>query len=354
MKKYIYLLKTKPGLARPMINELKNLVQANILMESKSEVKVEMTNIDMLKFLERSFLLEKALIKVKSNLNADTEKSLKISLKKVKFENFLPISKANTYFLPNVIVTSFKSKLFHTKMISNIIRSNIQKISNDSFYFHDKDKEKLTQLSKNEQKLKHTELPSFSVFLEENKMSIFMDFSRKELAKRGYKLVTKGDSLKESIASSLILLSLNEKQILWDPFCGCGTILIEALLQINNVKVRSLSGHDYLRDLKFINECEETLNFLDSAQKSNSNKLELVNKQTNTLKKVYGSDISSLAINATRENFKHASLYEELSINFMENPVIHKERINAITDLYLGDFEKIFGIIIQENFIKTL
>lgn len=74
-----------------------------------------------------------------------------------------------------------------------------------------------------------TEYPLY-VYLKNNVVSIMIDTTGKDaLNKRGYRIKTSAAPLRETIAAALILLShWDEKTVLIDPFCGSGTIPIEA------------------------------------------------------------------------------------------------------------------------------
>ena len=69
------------------------------------------------------------------------------------------------------------------------------------------------------------------VFLEKDKASVLLDISGEPLFKRGYRPAGGIAPLRESTAASIILLSgWKRKFPLYDPFCGSGTIIIEAAL----------------------------------------------------------------------------------------------------------------------------
>lgn len=69
------------------------------------------------------------------------------------------------------------------------------------------------------------------VYLENDECSIGIDTSGEALHKRGYRTITVQAPLKETVAASLLFFSgWNRKYALLDPFCGSGTIAIEAAL----------------------------------------------------------------------------------------------------------------------------
>jgi 23S rRNA G2445 N2-methylase RlmL len=68
----------------------------------------------------------------------------------------------------------------------------------------------------------------------QNEASIQISLSPQPLHKRGYRLNTLEAPIRETIAQALLAFSgWNEKEVLIDPMCGSGTILIEAALLKN-------------------------------------------------------------------------------------------------------------------------
>lgn len=67
------------------------------------------------------------------------------------------------------------------------------------------------------------------VYIDKDKVSLLLDLSGEPLFKRGYRLDGGIAPLRETTAAAIILLSLWKRKFpLWDPFCGSGTIAIEA------------------------------------------------------------------------------------------------------------------------------
>jgi len=96
-------------------------------------------------------------------------------------------------------------------------------------------------------KYKVNRLPEFSqglpvktaevrVYVEKDMVSLLVDLSGKPLFKRGYRSEGGAAPLRETTAASLLLLSgWKRKFPLYDPFCGSGTILIEAAMYAWNM-----------------------------------------------------------------------------------------------------------------------
>ena len=69
------------------------------------------------------------------------------------------------------------------------------------------------------------------VFIEKNEISVYLDSSGEALFKRGYRSDTGEAPLRENLAAGLLLLAgYNGSQPFMDPFCGSGTLAIEAAL----------------------------------------------------------------------------------------------------------------------------
>ncbi len=69
-----------------------------------------------------------------------------------------------------------------------------------------------------------------------DKVTLTIDTSGAGLHKRGYREHAGAAPLKETLASAMVLLSRwKEEYILIDPFCGSGTILIEACMIMQNI-----------------------------------------------------------------------------------------------------------------------
>lgn len=69
------------------------------------------------------------------------------------------------------------------------------------------------------------------VFIEKNEISVYLDSSGEALFKRGYRSDTGEAPLRKNLAAGLLLLAgYNGSQPFMDPFCGSGTLAIEAAM----------------------------------------------------------------------------------------------------------------------------
>ncbi len=73
-------------------------------------------------------------------------------------------------------------------------------------------------------------------FLFKDEAALMIDLSGVPLHKRGYRPETVAAPLRETLAAALVKLARPRENVLfWDPFCGSGTIAIEAVMQMKNI-----------------------------------------------------------------------------------------------------------------------
>lgn len=132
---------------------------------------------------------------------------------------------------------------------------------------------------------------------------ITMDTSGEGLHKRGYREVNYKAPLSETIAASLVKLTFwNKDRILADPFCGSGTIPIEAGMIEKNIAPGLMRDFDFVK-FKFFDEdifkeekkkCYSEINY--------DEKLEIL-----------ASDVSHKAIQIAKANAEILGLDEDIS-----------------------------------------
>lgn len=83
-------------------------------------------------------------------------------------------------------------------------------------------------------------------------VSVYLNASGEPLHKRGYRTSVGDAPIKETVASCLLYLSIwNKNKILVDPFCGSGTIAIEAGMIAKNIAPGLKRDFDFLHFEKF-------------------------------------------------------------------------------------------------------
>jgi len=174
-------------------------------------------------------------------------------------------------------VTCRKSKLYHSDAVAERVLKGINN------------------------RLKHTierakfedEGTSLVVKIEDDFCTISINSSGKPLYKRGYRVVETRAPLRENLAAAVILASGWDKKVsLVDPFCGSGTIPIEAAMIACNIPP------GVKRDFAFMGWKNFDENLFSSIKSELESQIEFSHVP------IYGFDISQKAIEASVENAK--------------------------------------------------
>ncbi|MDU3087714.1 MAG: class I SAM-dependent RNA methyltransferase [Peptoniphilus harei] len=132
---------------------------------------------------------------------------------------------------------------------------------------------------------------------------ITMDTSGDGLHKRGYREVNYKAPLSETIAASLVKLTFwNKDRILADPFCGSGTIPIEAAMIEKNI------APGLMRDFDFVN-----FKFFDEEIFKEEKKKCYSEIKYDEKLEILASDVSHKAIQIARVNAEILGLDEDIS-----------------------------------------
>lgn len=160
---------------------------------------------------------ERILIKAAS-FKATTFTELFDNTKAIDWEHYLP---ENAEF-PVTKANSVSSKLFSSSDIQSIVKKAIvEKL---------KEKYRVTWFSEDGAKY------PIRVTIIKDEVTIAIDTSGDSLHKRGYRPVAGKAPISETLAAAIILLTpWHKDRILVDPFCGSGTIAIEAAMIAANM-----------------------------------------------------------------------------------------------------------------------
>lgn len=191
----------------------------------------------------------------------------------------------------------------------------------------------------------------FTLILKNDEAYLLLDTTGDSLSKRGYRLKTSKAPLRETIAASLLILSrwneLNEMRFpLFDPFCGSGTIPIEATIHgIPNVKKTYSS--------------EEWSILKDYWKKEKKQALRDVNHSSETAKPlIYGSDFDCNMINIAKENYIRArNLFgTKINVDFscmdFRNLPAFSEKAWVISNLPYGERLKSVDVLKDIHILK--
>lgn len=160
---------------------------------------------------------ERILIKV-GQFHAETFDELFEGTKALPWEEYLP---QNAKFWV-AKAASVKSKLFSPSDIQSIMKKamveRLRKVYRVNWFPEDGDAFPIR------------------VFLHKDEVTVSLDTTGESLHKRGYRKLTAKAPIAENLAAALIMLTpWNKTRILVDPFCGSGTIPIEAAMMAANM-----------------------------------------------------------------------------------------------------------------------
>ncbi len=148
------------------------------------------------------------------------------------------------------------------------------------------------------------------VFLNKDEVTVGMDTSGESLHKRGYRTLSSQAPLTETLAAAILLLTpWKADRILVDPFCGSGTIPIEAALIAANIAPGL--HREFL--------AQGWTNFLDARlwKEAFAEAEAMVDRSVET--RIQGFDIDGDIVRAARDNARRAGV-EEL-IHFQQRDV---------------------------------
>jgi 23S rRNA G2445 N2-methylase RlmL len=193
----------------------------------------------------------------------------------------------------------------------------------------------------------------------------------------GYKNTINWGTLRETYAAALIYESNliqyfgeKNKLLVWDPFCGSGTILIELFLLATERNIRPIDdiSKEAFTNLPFHKE-KEFKQFIQEQKLENQN-YTITFRNENTDLHLLGSDIDVKAVDALVKNSVKADLNKYVvkvldhvlytkkegdnqsdkhDINLAINPNIFHEKINNVFNAFIGDFETIFKEVLQNE-----
>lgn len=140
--------------------------------------------------------------------------------------------------------------------------------------------------------------------LSENRFAFWVDSSGVLLHRRGYRLATAKAPLRETLASAMLMAAEWDKAApLLDPFCGSGTIAIEAALRARNIPPGSSRPFAFMRWPNFDRILWEAI--LEEGKK----------KERDRQLTIMASDRDQGAIQAARANAARAGVAEDIDFS---------------------------------------
>ena len=234
---------------------------------------------------------ERVLLKV-GEFHAETFDELFEAVKAIPWENYLPVDAK--FWVTKA--SSVKSKLFSPSDIQSIVKKAIV--------------ERLKQhYGVNWFEETGSSYP-LRVFLNKDEVTIGIDSSGESLHKRGYRVLSSKAPITETLAAAMIMLTpWKADRILVDPFCGSGTIPIEAAMIAANI-APGMSR-------TFLAQTWNNLVPMQLWNDSFEEAKELVTTDIET--NIQGYDIDGEIIRAARDNAKRAGV--DHLIHFQQRPV---------------------------------
>lgn len=134
------------------------------------------------------------------------------------------------------------------------------------------------------------------IYIEENSVSVLLDLSGLPLHKRGYRTDGGTAPLRETMAAILLHeMMWRRKTPLHDPFCGSGTIAIEATLYAYNV------APGFGRRFAL-----ENLAIYDAKRAAEIRRMEAEKIRPDVTVRITGSDIDAAAVERSKKNAEYA------------------------------------------------
>ncbi|PIE98885.1 MAG: rRNA (guanine-N2)-methyltransferase [Treponema sp.] len=191
-------------------------------------------------------------------------------------------------------VISFKSKLASEHAVQSIAHKAIYK--------------KLTAKWKMLTLPETGETQTVRIYIDQNKVFVVLDLSGEPLHKRGYRLKGGIAPMRETMASSLLqFMQWKRKTPLHDPFCGSGTIPIEATWYAHNVPA-GINRNFAFEKLACFSK-EHLCAFLKSEKQKAIEKI-----KTDCIVRITGSDIDLNAIDLSCKNAEKACQIAEKAL----------------------------------------
>ena len=223
---------------------------------------------------------ERILIKVGS-FHAESFEELFQGTKNLPWEEYIPVD--GKFWVAKA--ASVKSKLFSPSDIQSIMKKamveRLKGVYHTSWFQEDGEKFPIR------------------VFLMKDEVTVGLDSTGESLHKRGYRKLTAKAPIAENLAAALIMLTpWNRDRILVDPFCGSGTIPIEAAMMAANI-APGMNREFTAENWQHIVAKKNWYDTLDEAR-------ELMNPKVET--DIQGYDIDDEMVTIARENARLAGV----------------------------------------------
>ena len=297
MIEFEMIAKTFKGLEEVLASELVSLGANNVQLQRRA---VSFTgSIELMYRANLHLRTASRVLKPIASFVASNPDEVYEQVKNIDWEKYMTV---NTTFA--IDSTVFSEEFRHSKFVSYRVKDAI------ADRFMEKYEKRPSVRLDNPQLM-------INIHVAQNKCTLSLDSSGESLHKRGYRVAQTEAPLNEALAAGMILMSGWEgKTDFVDPMCGSGTLLIEAALIALNIPPGI-----FRKEFAFEkwNDFDEEL--FDTVYNDDSNERPFEHK-------IYGSDISPLAIKIADQNVRSAGLNKYISLQVLpvqqlELPSLH-------------------------------
>ena len=179
-----------------------------------------------------------------------------------------------------------------------------------------------------------------NIHVNKNTCNVSLDSSGESLHKRGYKAFGTIAPINEVLAAGIILMSdWKADSDFLDPMCGGGTILIEAAMIACNI-APNLNRKEFAFE-KWKDWDEELFELIEKS---------VIKKVVKFDYKIYGYDISGLAIKKAKENIKNAELEINIIVEKRDFFTTKKKNENNLHILFNPPYNKRISYDIKDMY----
>ena len=179
-----------------------------------------------------------------------------------------------------------------------------------------------------------------NIHVNKNTCNVSLDSSGESLHKRGYKAFGTIAPINEVLAAGIILMSdWKADSDFLDPMCGGGTILIEAAMIACNI-APNLNRKEFAFE-KWKDWDEELFELIEKS---------VIKKAVKFHHKIYGYDISGLAIKKAKENIKNAELEINIIVEKRDFFTTKKKNENNLHVLFNPPYNKRISYDIKDMY----
>jgi 23S rRNA (guanine2445-N2)-methyltransferase len=278
------VVKTLAGLEDILAGELKDLGAKNIQILTRA-VSIDYDK-ELMYRINYECRTALKVLKKKFEFRASSEDELYENVKKINWDEILSVKK--TFAIDGVVSNS---NLTHSYYVALKTKDAI------ADYFQ----EKYGRRPSVDVKDPDVQL---NVHIYDNNCSVSLDSSGESLHKRGYRQSGGIAPINEVLAAGLIKMTKwDAKTNFLDPFCGSGTLLIEAAMIAMNIPA------GYYRDFFSLERWPDFDDQLWEKVKTEANE-----RITETDVSIMGSDISDKALMSCRQNLRYAKLHKDVVV----------------------------------------